>query len=118
MTPENDRNFRKRFQYACQKSLVIRHKNEDFSESVNPFETGAIFPDRSGHKLSRNAGLMSGYAFQKNPYWGIGPGMTPKIDRIFGKVLSAKDFVYFGGPAGGSALELSLIHISEPTRPY
>ena len=74
-------------------------------ESVNSFGTGAIFRHRSGHKLSRNAGLVFIYAFLKKLYWSIGPGMPPKNDRNFRKVMSAKDFVYFGGPAGGSALE-------------
>ena len=39
------------------------HKNEDFSESVNSFDLGAIFPPRSGHELSRNVGAVSVYAF-------------------------------------------------------
>ena len=38
-------------------------KNEDFSESMNSFDVGAIFLPRSGQELFRNVGGMSGYAF-------------------------------------------------------
>ena len=37
-------------------------KNKDISESVNSIDSGAIFPSRSGHELSRNVGGMSVYA--------------------------------------------------------
>ena len=63
----------------------VDHKNEDFSKSVNSFDFGAIFRPRSGHDLSRNVGLMSIYAFLKNPSWRIGSVMGPKNDRNFWK---------------------------------
>ena len=50
---------------------------------MNSFDLGAIFPDRSGHELSRNVGAVSIYAFLKKLYWGIGPGMQPKNERKF-----------------------------------
>ena len=49
--------------WASQKSWQIAPKNKDFSESMNSFDIGAIFPPRSGQELSRNVGGMSGYAF-------------------------------------------------------
>ena len=35
------------------------HKSEDISESVNSFHSGAIFLPSLGHKLSRNAFVVS-----------------------------------------------------------
>ena len=40
-------------------------KNEDISESVNSFDTGAIFLPPLGQDLSRNAFVVSVYAFEK-----------------------------------------------------
>ena len=51
---------------ACQKLGQVVQKNEDISESVSSFDTGAIFRPRSGHDLSRNVSVVSGYAFYKN----------------------------------------------------
>ena len=56
--------------------IKLDHKNEDISESVNSIDFGAIFPPRSGHELSRNASVVFVYAFEKNPYCGIGFFMT------------------------------------------
>ena len=53
---------------------------------MSSFELGAIFPDRSGHELSRNVGAVSVYAFQKKLYGGIGSVMLPKNDRNFRKL--------------------------------
>ena len=78
------------------------HKNEDISESVNSFDTGAIFRPRSGHDLSRNASVVSGYAFYKNSNWRKGFLHDSEIDKIFEKVLSGKPKLNFSGPAGGS----------------
>ena len=41
---------------------ILVSQNEDFSESVNSFETGTIFRPRSGQELSRNVGAVSVYA--------------------------------------------------------
>ena len=38
-------------------------KNEDFSKSVNSIDSGIMFPPRLGQDLSRNALVVSGYAF-------------------------------------------------------
>ena len=38
-------------------------KNEDFSESMNSFDFGAIFLPRSGQELSRNVFVVFVYAF-------------------------------------------------------
>ena len=38
--------------------------------------------------------------------------MHPKIDEFFGKVTSAKFKLNFGGPAGGSALEIFICFIN------
>ena len=43
-------------------------KTKIFSESVNSFELGTIFPPRSGQELSRNVGAVSVYAFLKKLY--------------------------------------------------
>ena len=48
---------------ACQKLWFLVQKNEDFSESVNSFETGSIFPPSLGNYLSRNRSVVSVYAF-------------------------------------------------------
>ena len=58
-------------------------KNEDFSESVNSFDTGAIFRPRSGHDLSRNVSVVSGYAFYKNSNWWKGFPHDSEIDKNF-----------------------------------
>ena len=79
-------------------------KNEDFSESLNSFDFGAIFLPRSGQDLSRNGFVVSVYAFERNPSWRIGFFLRPKIStfhEIFGKTLAVKLYFNFGGPAGG-----------------
>ena len=63
----------------------MRHKNEDISESVNSFDTGAIFRPRSGHDLSRNASVVSGYAFYKNSNWRKDFCMTHKMTNNYKK---------------------------------
>ena len=50
------------FKHACQKMGKMDHKNEDFSESVNSFDLGAIFLPSLGQDLSRNAVVVSIYA--------------------------------------------------------
>ena len=47
------------FKWACQKSVNFGDKNEDISESVCSFDFGAIFRTSLGHKLSRNAFVVS-----------------------------------------------------------
>ena len=51
------------FLHASKKVGKIYHKNGDFSNYVNSFHSGLIFPDSLGQDLSRNAGGMSIYAF-------------------------------------------------------
>ena len=87
---------------ACQKLGQMVQKNEDISESVNSFDTGAIFRPRSGHDLSRNASVVSGYAFYKNSNCRKGFLHDSEIDKKFEKVLSGKPKLNFSGPAGGS----------------
>ena len=89
------------FKIACQKLGQMVQKNEDISESVNSFDTGAIFRPRSGHDLSRNASVVSGYAFYKNSNWGKGFLHDSEIDKIFEKVLSGEPKLNFSGLAGG-----------------
>ena len=48
---------------ACQKLWYLDLKNEDFSESMNSFDSGSIFPSSLGHDLSRNRSVVSVYAF-------------------------------------------------------
>ena len=60
-------------------------KNEDCSESVSSFDSGAIFPPSWGQELSRNVGGMSVYAFYRNPYWDMCSGMPPK-NRYFHEI--------------------------------
>ena len=64
----------------------IGHENEDFSESMNSFDRGAIFLYGSGQELSRNVGAVSVYAFLKKLYWRTGSGMVAKNDRNFRKI--------------------------------
>ena len=71
---------------ACQKVVQMDHKNEDISEYVNSFDAGTIFPDRLGHKLSRNGFVVSVYALEKNLCWRIGF----RHDQIFRKDVHCK----------------------------
>ena len=68
---------------------------------MNSFDLGAIFPDRSGHKLSRNVGAVSVYAFLKNSSWRTGPGMHPKIGGNFRKSDVCEVKLEFGRPCRG-----------------
>ena len=61
-------------------------KNENISESVNSFDTGAIFPPRLGHDLSRNVSVVSGYAFYKNSNWGKDLFGDPEKSKISQKL--------------------------------
>ena len=47
---------------ASQNFQELGQKNEDFSESVNSIDSGAIFPSRSGEDLSRNVVVVLVYA--------------------------------------------------------
>ena len=64
---------------ACQNSWQIAPKSEDISESVSSIDSGAIFLSRLAQDLSRNAFVVSVYAFLKNLYPRIGFFMTPKF---------------------------------------
>ena len=46
-----------------EKIAKMGHKSEDISESVNSFDSGAIFLPRSGQDLSRDVVVVSVYAF-------------------------------------------------------
>ena len=78
------------------------HKNEDISESVNSFDTGAIFRTRVCQDLSRNAFVVSILSLERNPQWRKGFLHDSEIDKFFEKVLSGKPKLNFSGPAGGS----------------
>ena len=56
----------------------MSQENEDFSKSVNSIDRGAIFPPRLGQDLSRNAFVVSVYAFEKKFDRSKGFCMTPK----------------------------------------
>ena len=86
---------------ACQKLGQMVQKNEDISESVNSFDTG-IFRPRSGHDLSRNVSVVSGYAFYKNSNCRKGFLHDSEIDKKIEKVLSGEPKLNFSGPAEGS----------------
>ena len=60
------------FKWACQKSVNFGDKNEDISESVCSFDFGAIFQTSLGHKLSRNAFVVSILFPERNSYWRKG----------------------------------------------
>ena len=47
---------------ACQKVGKINHKSEDISESVNSFDSGAIFRSSLSEDISRNVFVVSIYA--------------------------------------------------------
>ena len=46
---------------------------------MSSFESGPIFPPPSGKDLSRNISVVSIYAFEKNSYGGMCPGMASII---------------------------------------
>ena len=48
---------------VSEKSGEIDHKSEDISGSVSSIDSGVIFRPRLGQDLSRNAFVVSGYAF-------------------------------------------------------
>ena len=75
---------------ACQKLGQMVQKNDDISECVNSFGTGAISRPRSGHDLFRNASVVSGYAFYKNSNWRKGFLHDSEIDKFFEKVPSGE----------------------------
>ena len=77
-------------------------KNEDISESVNSFDTGAIFPTEVSQDLSRNACVASILSLERNPQWRKEFLHDSKIDKNFEKVLSGEPKLNFSGPAGGS----------------
>ena len=77
------------------------HKNEDISESVNSFDTGAIFPTEVGQDLSRNVFVAAILSLERNPQWRKDFLHDSKIGKIFEKVLSGKPKLNFSGPAGG-----------------
>ena len=86
---------------ACQKLGQMVQKNEDISESVNSFDTGAIFRLRSGHDLSGNV-LFLAMRFTKIPTDGKVSCMTPKLTKILKKCSLVSRNSIFPGPAGGS----------------
>ena len=72
------------------------------SESVNSFDTGAIFPTRVCQDLSRNAFVGSILSLERNPQWRKGFLHDSEIDKFLEKVLSGEPKLNFSGPAGGS----------------
>ena len=48
---------------TCQKVRYLAQKNENFSESMNSFDSASIFPSSLDHYLSRNRFVVSVYAF-------------------------------------------------------
>ena len=80
---------------ACQKMGQMVQKNEDISESVSSFDTGAIFRPRSGHDLAMR--------FTKIPTEGKVSCMTPKLTKILKKCsLVSRNSIFraLPGPAG------------------
>ena len=78
------------------------YKNEDISESVNSFDTGAIFPTEAGQDLSRNAFVASILSLERNSSVRKDFLHDSEIDKQFEKVVSGKPKLNFSGPAGGS----------------
>ena len=60
-------------------------RSEDISESVNSFDTGAIFRTRVGQDLSRNAFVASILSLERNPSGGKIFCMTPKLRKFLKK---------------------------------
>ena len=50
-------------QLGCQQTVKFPHKNEDSSESVSSFCTGAIFYPTLGYELSINGFVVSVHTF-------------------------------------------------------
>ena len=61
------------------------HKNEDISEFVNSFDTGAIFRTRVCQDLSRNAFVASILSLERNPQWGKDFFVTQKLTKFLKK---------------------------------
>ena len=59
-------------QLGCQKSVNFGDKNQDISESMCSFYFGAIFWPSLGHKLSRNAFVVSILFPERISYWSKG----------------------------------------------
>ena len=74
----------------------------NISESVNSFDTGAIFRTRVCQDPSRNAFVASILSLERNPQWSKDFLHDSKIDKIFEKVFSGEPKLNFSGPAGGS----------------
>ena len=55
-----------------EKIAKMGHKSGDISESVNSFDSGAIFPIRLGQDLSRNAFVGPILFPERNSYAGEG----------------------------------------------
>ena len=63
---------------GCQKSVNFGHKNQDISESVKSFHSGPICEPSLGHKLSRNAFVVSILFPERISNVRKGPGHDPK----------------------------------------
>ena len=60
----------------------FEHKNQDCSKSVNSFDSGPIFEPSLGHKLSRNAFVVSILFPERISYWSKGSGYESKKYKI------------------------------------
>ena len=69
------------------KHRLTVYRAHQVSGSVNSIDSGAIFPPRLGHDLSRNASVVSVYALEKNLYTWIGFSWHQK-SRDFHEILT------------------------------
>ena len=67
------------FHWASQKCVFFDHENGNISKFNCSFDPGAIFPHSLGHDISRNAFVVSVYAFERNSNCWTDFFLTPKI---------------------------------------
>jgi molecular chaperone DnaJ len=100
--------------YHPDKNPGDKDAEEKFKEAAEAYEVLSNDEKRSRYDQFGHAG-MNGGGFGG----GFGGGMTMEdIFSSFGDIFGDAFGGAFGSRRGGSRSRLSLIHISEPTRPY
>ena len=87
------------FKRASQKSVNFGCKNGNFSESVNSFDSGPIYFNSLGQKISRNAFVMSILFPERISHWRKGSRMHEKHEDF-------RDFSRFVERVRGSSGKL------------
>ena len=98
--------------YTIVRTEILRMLRIWVQTIVPPAITMTLYFLIFGNLIGTRIGEMQGYSYMQF----IAPGiiMMSVITNSYGNVVSS----FFGAKYGGYIDELSLIHISEPTRPY